>query len=219
MTLCIALQAWLWLAASSAVDAGDRWSSWTLPAVSLPQVSGLSALYLFLLLLMGVGIVGSFVPALPGIGLIVVAILIWTLVGPTVVSWPLIVGVVALVLSVGIGYLATYLGAKRVGASRWGQTGAIVGLFLGFLGLLPALPIGGPLLGILVGTMLGAFAGEFLYRKELALAQRFQFSAKVSLAVVVSSLLGTLIEGLLAIATVVVFLLTTWSTSGLASIT
>ncbi|MEO0769559.1 MAG: DUF456 family protein [Cyanobacteria bacterium J06649_4] len=179
-------------------------------------MSTFAILYAVLVVLMLVGIVGAFVPALPGIGLIVGAILVWTLASPeTTSSIPLITAVVALVLSLGVGYLATYLGAKRVGASKWGQIGSVVGLIVGFLGLLPALPVGGPLLGILVGTMLGAFIGEFLYRKEMAAAERFAFSGKVSLAVVVSSLIGTLLEGLLAITAVVVFLLTTWQQSGL----
>ncbi|MGD1866960.1 MAG: DUF456 domain-containing protein [Phormidesmis sp.] len=174
-------------------------------------------LYWFLVLVMGVGVIGAFVPALPGVGLIVAAIAVWTFASPVTTSFvPLIVGVVALVLSLGVGYLATYLGAKKVGASKWGQVGSVVGLVVGFLGLLPALPVGGPLLGILFGTMLGAFVGEFLYRKELSAGERFRFSSKVSLAVVVSSLVGTLLEGLLALTAVIVFLITTWSQSGLS---
>ncbi len=173
-------------------------------------------LYWFLVALMGVGLVGAFVPALPGVSLILVAVLVWTFASPTAVSFvPLITAVVALVLSLGVGYLATYLGAKKVGASKWGQVGSVLGLVIGFLGLLPALPVGGPLLGILVGTMLGAFIGEFLFRKELPFGERFQFSGKVSLAVVVSSLVGTLLEGLLALTAIAVFLITTWSQSGL----
>jgi len=174
-------------------------------------MTSLAILYLVLLVLMLVGLVGAFVPALPGTGLIVAAILVWTIVGPPATSAvPLVVGVVALVLSVGVGYLATYLGAKQVGASKWGQIGSVVGLLVGFLGLLLALPIGGPLFGILFGTMLGAFIGEFLYRKEMKAAERFAFSSKVSLAVVVSSLVGTLLEGLLALTAMVVFVFFTW---------
>lgn len=178
-------------------------------------MASLTLLYLGLLLLMLVGLVGAFVPALPGIGLIVVAILIWTLVVPATGSIPLIVGVVALVMSIGVGYLATYLGAKKVGASRWGQVGSMIGLFVGFLGLLPALPVGGPLFGVLFGTMLGAFVGEFLYRKELPPTERFVFSSKVSLAVVVSSLVGTLLEGLLALSAIAVFIFFTWQSAPL----
>ncbi|MEL6938559.1 MAG: DUF456 family protein [Cyanobacteria bacterium J06598_1] len=174
-------------------------------------------LYIFLVVLMLIGLVGAFVPALPGAGLIVAAIAVWTFTSPEPVSYTaLITGIVAFVLSLGIGYLATYLGAKKVGASKWGQIGSVVGLIIGFLGLLPALPIGGPLLGILAGTMLGAFVGEFLYRRELDFSERWQLAGKVSLAVVVSSLVGTVLEGLLALVAVVVFLVTTWPQSGLA---
>ena len=172
-------------------------------------------LYWALVALMGVGLIGAFVPALPGIGLIVVAVLIWTVVtGFSTTSWALATAVIALVLSLIVSYLATYLGAKKVGASSWGQTGAIVGLIVGFFGLLPALPFGGPLIGILFGTMLGVFVGEFLYRKELSMQERLSASGKVSVAVVVSSLIGTLLEGLLALTAIVVFLLTTSSEAG-----
>ena len=174
--------------------------------------TALFILYWALVALMGVGLIGAFVPALPGIGLITIAVLIWSLVtGFASTSWALAAAVVALVLSLIVNYLATYLGAKKVGASSWGQTGAIVGLVVGFLGLLPALPFGGPLIGILFGTMLGAFIGEFLYRKELGAKARLAISGKVSLAVVVSSLIGTLLEGLLALAAIAAFLLTTSS--------
>ncbi|MEL6814119.1 MAG: DUF456 family protein [Cyanobacteria bacterium J06598_3] len=170
-------------------------------------------LYWALIALMVVGLVGAFVPALPGIGLIVAAVLIWSLAtGFASTSWALGTAIVALVLSLGVNYLATYLGAKKVGASKWGQIGSVVGLVVGFLGLLPALPVGGPLLGVLFGTMAGAFLGEFLYRKELGMGDRLKFSGKVSLAVVVSSLIGTLLEGLLALTAVIVFIATTWST-------
>lgn len=170
-------------------------------------------LYWALIAVMLVGIVGAFVPALPGIGLILTAVLIWTLVtGFATTSWALGTAVVVLVLSLGVNYLAAYLGAKRVGASSWGQIGSIIGLVVGFFGLLPALPVGGPLLGILFGTMLGAFIGEFIYRREMKISERLKFSGKVSLAVVVSSLIGNIIEGLLALTAVVVFVLTTWST-------
>lgn len=173
----------------------------------------LTLLYYILLLVMLVGLVGSVVPALPGIALIATAVLVWTVVNPAAPSLALIVALVALVLSLGVNYLATYLGAKSVGASKWGQIGSVVGLLVGFLGLLPALPFGGPILGLLFGAMLGAFSGEFLYRRELKLAPRLTLSGKVSLAVVVSSLIGKLLEGLLALATVIVFIWTTWHTA------
>ena len=174
--------------------------------------TALFILYWALVALMGVGLIGAFVPALPGVSLIAISVLIWSFVtGFASTSWALVAAFVALILSLVVNYLATYLGAKKVGASSWGQTGAIIGLIVGFLGLLPALPFGGPLIGILLGTMLGAFIGEFLYRKELSAGARLAASGKVSVAVVVSSLVGTLLEGLLALAAIVVFLVTTYA--------
>ena len=49
------------------------------PSFRLSTMSSLFLLYCALLIVMLVGFVGAFVPALPGIGLIVVAILVWTL--------------------------------------------------------------------------------------------------------------------------------------------
>jgi hypothetical protein len=164
-------------------------------------------LYWLLIALMVVGIIGAVVPGIPGTSLILIAIVIWGAVQGSFasVSVPLIVAIAVLLLSVGIDFLATYWGARRAGASSWGQIGAIVGLVVGILGLLPALPFGGPLLGILLGPLLGAIVGEYLYRRDLKLA------FKAGVGIVVGSLVGNLIQGLLAIAAVGVFLFTTWS--------
>lgn len=172
----------------------------------------LAVLYWVLLLVMLVGVIGAFVPALPGMGLVLAAMVVWGLAtGFSQITVALIVAGVVLALSLGIDYLATYLGTKRVGASLWGQIGALVGMVLGVLGLLPALPVGGPLLGLFFGSMLGAFVGEFLYRRDLALWPRFKLGCNVSLAIVVSSLIGNVVAGILALGSMGVFVATTWS--------
>ena len=169
-------------------------------------------LYWILVVVMLIGSVGAFVPALPGSSLILIAILIWGFAkGFAGLGLALTVAVVVLILSAGVGFVATYVGAKGAGASKWGQLGAVVGLILGFFGLLPALPVGGPLLGVVAGAVLGAFVGEFLYRKDLEMRERTWLAFKVSIAIVLGSLVGNLIEGLLAIAAVATFLISTWS--------
>ncbi|MEP0904432.1 DUF456 family protein [Leptolyngbya subtilissima ST-M1] len=169
------------------------------------------ALYWLLVLVMVVGVIGAVVPALPGITLIVGAIVIWGLVvGFVGLKWALGVAIAALILSFAIDYLAGVLGAQRVGASNWGQIGAFVGMFFGLFGLLPLLPTGIPLLGLLVGTVMGAFIGEFLHRRELKLPQRVKQSAKVGLAIVVGTLVGNVLQGILALISLIVFLVTTW---------
>ncbi|HEY9762021.1 MAG TPA: DUF456 family protein [Trichocoleus sp.] len=170
-----------------------------------------SVLYWVLLLVMLAGVVGAFVPALPGIILIVAAVVIWGLVKGFAGLWVALgVAIAAFLLGIAIDYLSGIIGAQRVGASNWAQVGAMVGMFLGVFGLLPALPVGGPLLGLIFGTVSGAFVGEFLHRRNLQLPQRVQQSFKVGIAIVVGNLVGTLLQGLLAIVAMLVFVVTTW---------
>jgi uncharacterized protein len=163
-------------------------------------------IYWLLIAVMIVGIIGAVVPAIPGTSLILIAIIIWGIVSSSfaAIKIPLIVTVIVLVLSVGVDFLAGYIGAKQAGASKWGQIGAIVGLLLGFFGLLPTLPFGGPLIGILFGPLLGAIIGEYIYHRQFLLA------VKAGVGIVVGTLVGNLIQGVLAIGAVIVFLVTTW---------
>ncbi len=166
------------------------------------------ALYCVLLIAMLVGIVGAVVPGIPGTSVILAAIVIWGEVrGFPDVTIALAVGVVVFLLSLGIDFLATYWGAKKAGASNWGQIGSIVGFIFGFLGFLPTLPISGPLgpiVGIFFGPLVGAIVGEFLYRKDIVIA------VKAGVGIVVGSVVGNLIQGVLAIVTVAIFIFTTF---------
>mgnify|MGYP006275005541 FL=1 len=171
----------------------------------------LGILYWLLVLVMGIGVVGAVIPALPGITLVLGGIVIWGLVaGFQGLALALGVAIAALILSVAIDYLAGVLGAQRAGASRWGQVGAVIGMLLGLFGLLPLLPTGIPLLGLLLGTVLGAFVGEFLHRGNLKFLPRMRQSAKVGIAIVAGTLIGNLLQGILALVSMVVFLVTTW---------
>ena len=119
---------------------------------------------------------------MPGVSLIAVAIFVWGVATSFGTVWvSLTLAAVVLLLSIGIEFLAASWGARKAGASIWGQLGPIVGLVATVLGLLPTLPIGGPigpLVGILVGPFLGAIVGEYLYRKDFAIA----FKAGVGLS-------------------------------------
>lgn len=166
----------------------------------------MTILYWLLVALMVVGVAGSVLPALPGAILILIGVIIWGVAQGFTGLWPALgVAVVVVLANISIDFLATYWGAKKAGASRWGQIGAIVGLLLGIFGLLPALPLGGPLLGILIGPMLGAIVGELIYRRNLKQA------VKAGIGIVVGTVIGNLIQGLLALGALGVFLFTTWS--------
>jgi uncharacterized protein YqgC (DUF456 family) len=163
-------------------------------------------IYLLLVAVMLAGVIGSVVPAVPGSSLILGAIIIWGFVSSSfaAIKIPLIVTIIVLVLSIGVDFLAGYVGAKKAGASQWGQIGAIVGLFLGFFGLLPALPFGGPLLGVLFGPLLGAIVGELLYQRN------FIKAVKAGIGITVGTVVGNIIQGILAGGAVIVFIWTTW---------
>ena len=168
-------------------------------------------IYWLLIFVMLVGCIGALVPALPGSSLILIAVLVWGfLKGFGSVTVALAVTVVVLVASVAIDTLSGIWGAQRAGASQWGQIGAIAGLVAGFLGLLPALPVGGPLLGVLFGPAIGAFLGEFIYRRATPLGERAKTSAKATLGIILGSLLGNVVQGVLALVATIVFVVTTW---------
>jgi uncharacterized protein len=168
-------------------------------------------LYWIVLTLMGIGVIGSIIPGLPGSSIILIAIAIWSIATKFAgVGWSLILVFLVLIFSAIIEYLAVYFGAKQVGASKWSQQGAIAGMVLGFFGFIPALPVGGPIFGVLFGAIFGAFIGEYLYRSGLESGERVRQAFKVSMGIVVGSLIGNVIEALLAAIAVVIFIYTTW---------
>ncbi|MFN7568888.1 MAG: DUF456 domain-containing protein [Microcystis sp.] len=168
-------------------------------------------LYYFLIAIMIVGIIGELLPAIPGMSLILIAMVVWGFVTKFAgMGVALTVAFVVLLLSIGVEFLASYLGAQKVGASNWSQIGLVVGLLAGIFGLLPALPIGGPIIGLFVGPVVGAFVGEYAYRRDLELTPRLQQSLKVCVGIVVGTVIGHVAKAMLATAAVIVFIVTTW---------
>ena len=166
---------------------------------------------------------GTLLPVLPGLVLLPLGALLWCWAVGFGVAWPvLLLAVVLLLLGWGAEALGVVLGAARLQASRWAYGGAALGLLFGVLGLLPALPVGGPLLGALVGPLLGAALGELVAelgagrRKApgrldsaagpgvLAIVGR---SLQVGLAVVSGMLVSRLAQMLLALVGVAGFVL------------
>lgn len=139
------------------------------------------------------GIAGTVLPVLPGIllvfgGLFVAA---WAegfqRVGAVGLT---IIGAMAL-LSLGIDFVASLLGAKRVGASPLALAGAAIGAFAGiFFGIV----------GVFIGPFVGAVAGEYLARGRLVQA------GKVGVGTWVGLILGAIAKVVLAFLMIGVFL-------------
>ncbi len=128
------------------------------------------------LLVMCVGVVGCVLPAVPGTPLIFAMALVHRLiVGPSGAQWwvLIVLGVLA-ALSLIADFVASFYGARTLGASRWGMIGAVVG---GLVGL-----FFGPM-GIILGPFIGAFAFEFIGGREWRDSARAGAGATLGLVV------------------------------------
>ncbi len=158
--------------------------------------------YLIAAALILIGLVGTVLPALPGLPLVFAGMLLAAWAGGfQQVGIPILVllGLLTLV-SLGVDFWATALGAKRVGASRKAIIGAMLGTFAGlFLGPL----------GLLVGPFLGALAGELLHRRRLG-ASDLGNAAKIGLGTWIGILFGIVLKLGLAFAMLGLFALAWW---------
>ncbi|MGO1542624.1 MAG: DUF456 domain-containing protein [Luteimonas sp.] len=116
--------------------------------------------YALALLLVLAGLAGTVLPALPGVPLVFVGMLLAAWAGgfEHVGATPLVLlGVLALI-SLVVDYWATAMGARRVGASGKALVGSVIGTFAGmFFGII----------GVFVGPFAGAVAGELLHLRSL----------------------------------------------------
>ena len=102
------------------------------------------------------GIIGSFLPVLPGpitswIGLLLLHLTNavpqnWTFLGIT-----LVIAIIIFILD----YFIPAMGTKRFGGTKYGVYGTTIGLIIGLLSPIP--------FGIIIGAFFGALIGELLY--------------------------------------------------------
>jgi uncharacterized protein YqgC (DUF456 family) len=134
------------------------------------QIIGLS----LTLLVMLAGLIGSLLPVLPGVPLVLVAAVGHRLYfGEASVSNTILIILVLLTLvSMLFDFLAGMLGAKKFGATWRGMTGAVIG---GIVGLFFNLP------GIILGPFIGATLFEMIGGQEFKKASRAGVGATVGL--------------------------------------
>lgn len=134
-----------------------------------------------LLLLLGLvcmflGVIGSFLPVLPGPSLSWLGLLLLHLTEAVSFSHIFlgITFVIALIITI-LDYIIPAMGTKRFGGSKAGTIGTTLGLIVGILSPIP--------FGILIGPFVGAFIGEFVFN---------QSSSKNALKAAVGSFIGLL---------------------------
>ena len=110
-------------------------------------------------LCMIVGIIGSFLPVLPGPGLSWLGLLFLYFTKAVPMNyWILgITGFVVLVVTI-LDYVIPAKGTKRYGGSKYGIWGTNIGLVVGIFAPIP--------FGFLIGPFVGAFIGELIYNSK-----------------------------------------------------
>lgn len=130
-------------------------------------------------LVMLTGLGGTFIPGIPGAPLILLAAVghrLWF--GEQSASWMAIVVIgLFMVLSLALDFFASMLGAKKLGATWRGVTGAVLGVIVGVFFSLP-------------GIILGPFIGAFLF--EIVGGRDWRESARAGAGAMLGLLLGTL---------------------------
>lgn len=165
-----------------------EWLSWEL--LTIPG-------WVLAVLLILIGLAGTVLPALPGVPIILLGLLLiawmdgFTAVSGHTMIW---LSVLAL-LSVVIDFLATAEGARRFGAGRLAILGASLGLLVGlFFGLA----------GILFGPFLGAVAGHLIGKANLDDSMRAGVGASIGVVI------GTASKLLIGAIMLVWFVLAWW---------
>jgi uncharacterized protein YqgC (DUF456 family) len=135
-----------------------------------------TALLIIAALLVLLGLAGTVLPVLPGVLLVFGGLFLaaWAhdfqRVGAVALT---IIGVLGL-LSFAADFVASLLGAKRVGASPLALVGAAVG---GLVGIFLGIP------GIILGPFIGAVVGEYLARGRLVQAGKVGLGTWIGLLV------------------------------------
>ena len=165
------------------------------------------------LVLVVVGLLGSVLPGLPGVPLIFLSALLYAILTDfrTVGAVILVILFVFAALAFLADFFATSYGARRFGASNWGTVGGALGGIAGALAGLLFAGIGS-LFGLIFGTIAGVFIGEYLRRERHGGPEDheeadWRRASRAAGGVIVGYLASAVVQGLLGLASVVIFVL------------
>lgn len=146
------------------------------------------------LVVMFIGLIGTFLPAIPGPGLIFFAALIYGIItGFESLSIISVVIILILgVLTIILDNVTSLITTKKVGGSKYGIIGAIIGGIIGFLAL--------NFIGLIIGQFIGTIVGELFVKKSL------NDSFKIGFAGFIGYLLGVVLNSTIAVIMIVIFI-------------
>ena len=149
--------------------------------------------------LMLVGILGSFLPALPGPPFSWLGLLLLYLTKAVPDDWTLLIITLAIAAAVvALDYIIPAMGTKKFGGSRMGIIGSMVGLLVALF-----FPILG-IFGIIIWPFIGALVGELLNKSDSKTAVKAAFGSFIGF------LTGTLLKFIVAIIYLGIFVMKAW---------
>jgi uncharacterized protein YqgC (DUF456 family) len=144
--------------------------------------------------LIAIGVAGTILPAIPGVTLVFLGMLLaaWIDDFARIPVWLVVVFGVLTAIAWAVDYLAAAAGAKKAGASKLAVIGAMIGtvagIFTGFVGLL-------------FMPLVGAAVGEFIAQRDVRRA------GTVGVATWLGLLVGTAVKVAIVFAMIGVFVL------------
>tara|TARA_B100001063_G_C16717652_1_gene531672 strand:+ start:762 stop:1298 length:537 start_codon:yes stop_codon:yes gene_type:complete len=144
------------------------------------------------------GVLGSFLPVLPGVPLSWIGLLIFYLIpGVGMNYWFLGITLVVAVLFYILNLIIPAMGTKKFGGSRKGMIGATIGLVIGIFAPIP--------FAILIFPFIGAFVGEIINKSDSRTAGKAAFGSFLGL------LASSFMEFIVTFAFLILFLYQFWS--------
>ena len=121
-------------------------------------------------ILMIVGILGSFLPVLPGPPISWLGLLVLYLTEAIPMNWPFLTITFLIALAIFIlDYIIPAAGTKKFGGSQSGMVGATIGLVVGLIAPIPG--------GIIIGPFVGALIAELINKAKPEVAIKAAFGS------------------------------------------
>jgi len=157
---------------------------------------------IFLLVVAGafmiLGVLGSFLPVLPGVPLSWIGLLIFYLIPGIEMNYLFLAITLAVTIIIYVlDLVIPALGTKKFGGSRKGMIGATIGLIVGIFAPIP--------FAILIGPFVGAFIGEIINKSDSRTAGKAAFGSFVGL------LASSFMEFIVTFAFLILFLYQFWT--------
>ena len=150
--------------------------------------------------IMLLGIIGSFLPVLPGPLTSWFGLLVLHLTDAVPMNWTfLIITLIIALLIWLLDYIIPALGTKKFGGSKSGMIGTTIGLILGLIFLGP--------FGIIIGPFLGAYVGELMNKSNSKTAAKAAFGSFLGF------LTSTFIKFIVAVIYLGLFIAKVWDNS------